>query len=131
VQHGSELKWNKCSFVLPFHCYASLSLMYSFVLLLLQHINNWSIVPQLTMAATMATKQSEPSKPKTKIVARWYFGGLGSAAAACCTHPLDLLKVLLLVFLHLAPFTLILSLDIWNIYIVLPSNEEGCCTQSL
>jgi len=35
----------------------------------------------------------EQSKPKTKIVARWYFGGLGSAGAACCTHPLDLLKV--------------------------------------
>jgi len=28
-----------------------------------------------------------------KRVARWYFGGLGSAGAACCTHPLDLLKV--------------------------------------
>jgi len=26
-------------------------------------------------------------------VARWYFGGLGSAGAAMCTHPLDLLKV--------------------------------------
>jgi len=26
-------------------------------------------------------------------LARWYFGGLGSAGAACCTHPLDLLKV--------------------------------------
>ena len=26
-------------------------------------------------------------------VARWYFGGLASAGAACCTHPLDLLKV--------------------------------------
>jgi len=38
---------------------------------------------------------SEQSKPKTKIVARWYFGGLGSAGAACCTHPLDLLKVVL------------------------------------
>lgn len=25
--------------------------------------------------------------------ARWYFGGMGSAGAACCTHPLDLLKV--------------------------------------
>ncbi|VEN36516.1 unnamed protein product [Callosobruchus maculatus] len=24
---------------------------------------------------------------------RWYFGGLASAGAACCTHPLDLLKV--------------------------------------
>ncbi|KAK7863268.1 hypothetical protein R5R35_001475 [Gryllus longicercus] len=26
-------------------------------------------------------------------LARWYFGGLASAGAACCTHPLDLLKV--------------------------------------
>lgn len=26
-------------------------------------------------------------------LARWYFGGLASAAAACVTHPLDLLKV--------------------------------------
>ena len=24
---------------------------------------------------------------------RWYFGGLSSAGAACCTHPLDLLMV--------------------------------------
>lgn len=28
-------------------------------------------------------------------VARWYFGGLASAGAACFTHPLDLLKVTL------------------------------------
>jgi dicarboxylate transporter 10 len=26
-------------------------------------------------------------------VAKWYFGGMASAGAACCTHPLDLLKV--------------------------------------
>ena len=24
---------------------------------------------------------------------RWYFGGLASMGAACCTHPLDLIKV--------------------------------------
>jgi len=30
---------------------------------------------------------------KTKKVGRWYFGGMASAGAACCTHPLDLLKV--------------------------------------
>lgn len=30
---------------------------------------------------------------KEKRLARWYFGGLSSAFAACCTHPLDLLKV--------------------------------------
>ncbi|CAI9718126.1 mitochondrial dicarboxylate carrier-like [Octopus vulgaris] len=30
---------------------------------------------------------------KTKRVGRWYFGGVASALAACCTHPLDLLKV--------------------------------------
>lgn len=29
----------------------------------------------------------------TKRVGRWYFGGFASAMAACCTHPLDLLKV--------------------------------------
>lgn len=32
--------------------------------------------------------------PRNKI-SRWYFGGLASAGAACCTHPLDLLKVTL------------------------------------
>uniref|UniRef100_A0A336M4C8 CSON000859 protein n=1 Tax=Culicoides sonorensis TaxID=179676 RepID=A0A336M4C8_CULSO len=32
--------------------------------------------------------------PKSKL-SRWYFGGLASAGAACCTHPLDLLKVTL------------------------------------
>uniref|UniRef100_A0A8D8UZK5 Mitochondrial dicarboxylate carrier n=1 Tax=Cacopsylla melanoneura TaxID=428564 RepID=A0A8D8UZK5_9HEMI len=30
---------------------------------------------------------------KNKRLARWYFGGLGSAGAAIFTHPLDLLKV--------------------------------------
>ncbi|KAL1452737.1 hypothetical protein WDU94_006940 [Cyamophila willieti] len=30
---------------------------------------------------------------KNKRLSRWYFGGLGSAGAACFTHPLDLLKV--------------------------------------
>lgn len=30
--------------------------------------------------------------PRDKL-SRWYFGGLASAGAACCTHPLDLLKV--------------------------------------
>ena len=33
------------------------------------------------------------SHEKTKKISRWYFGGLASAGAACCTHPLDLLKV--------------------------------------
>ena len=33
------------------------------------------------------------SDEKTKKISRWYFGGLASAGAACCTHPLDLLKV--------------------------------------
>ena len=32
-------------------------------------------------------------KSEKKRLALWYFGGLGSAGAACCTHPLDLLKV--------------------------------------
>ncbi|XP_034044954.1 mitochondrial dicarboxylate carrier [Thalassophryne amazonica] len=28
-----------------------------------------------------------------KRMSRWYFGGLASTGAACCTHPLDLIKV--------------------------------------
>lgn len=32
-------------------------------------------------------------KTEKKRLAKWYFGGLGSAGAACVTHPLDLLKV--------------------------------------
>lgn len=32
-------------------------------------------------------------KPKDILLSRWYFGGLASAGAACCTHPLDLIKV--------------------------------------
>jgi dicarboxylate transporter 10 len=31
--------------------------------------------------------------PPKQVVHRWYLGGLASAAAAACTHPLDLLKV--------------------------------------
>lgn len=30
---------------------------------------------------------------ENKKLSRWYFGGISSAAAACVTHPLDLLKV--------------------------------------
>ncbi|CAL8122927.1 unnamed protein product [Orchesella dallaii] len=29
----------------------------------------------------------------SKRKSRWFFGGLASSAAACCTHPLDLIKV--------------------------------------
>lgn len=32
---------------------------------------------------------------QSKRLSRWYFGGLASAGAACCTHPLDLIKVTL------------------------------------
>ncbi|MFH4974105.1 hypothetical protein AB6A40_000814 [Gnathostoma spinigerum] len=42
----------------------------------------------------MATPAVPPKvRPRTDKVARWYFGGLASAGAACFTHPLDLLKV--------------------------------------
>ncbi|XP_026747611.1 mitochondrial dicarboxylate carrier-like [Trichoplusia ni] len=34
-----------------------------------------------------------PPPPKPQRIARWYFGGLSAAGAACFTHPLDLLKV--------------------------------------
>ena len=40
---------------------------------------------------------SKGSGEPVKVAAkkhRWYLGGIASAMAACCTHPLDLLKVL-------------------------------------
>lgn len=37
---------------------------------------------------------------KSKKLSRWYFGGISSAAAACVTHPLDLLKVLFTFLSH-------------------------------
>ena len=39
------------------------------------------------------TKFTEMGDGEKKRLAKWYFGGLGSAGAACCTHPLDLIKV--------------------------------------
>ena len=47
----------------------------------------------------MSTKLKEGAKPASgavKVTAkkhRWYLGGIASAMAAACTHPLDLLKV--------------------------------------
>lgn len=38
---------------------------------------------------------SSSREQQTKRLSRWYFGGLASAGAACCTHPLDLIKVTL------------------------------------
>ena len=55
---------------------------------------------------------------KKDRVGRWYFGGIASAMAACCTHPLDLLKVGLLLFLllvihfHSFSFTVLDSLTL-------------------
>lgn len=45
-----------------------------------------------TYANTPPTAAAVDQKLRT---ARWYFGGLASAGAACFTHPLDLLKVML------------------------------------
>ena len=39
-----------------------------------------------------------PASGAVKVTAkkhRWYLGGIASAMAAACTHPLDLLKVVL------------------------------------
>merc|ERR1712130_37677 len=36
---------------------------------------------------------SKHKMTEQKRMGRWYFGGLASAGAACCTHPLDLIKV--------------------------------------
>lgn len=55
---------------------------------------------------------------KNQKLARWYFGGLGSAGAACCTHPLDLLKVnseQILYFYSFYWFCLVYSLSLKSV----------------
>ena len=46
----------------------------------------------------MSAKESlKPGTGAVKVTAkrhRWYLGGIASAMAASCTHPLDLLKVM-------------------------------------
>ncbi|KPP80019.1 mitochondrial dicarboxylate carrier-like [Scleropages formosus] len=39
----------------------------------------------------MMIRRSDPMAEQR--VSRWYFGGVASCGAACCTHPLDLIKV--------------------------------------
>jgi len=53
-----------------------------------------------TVASTVFFSSNLPSgksnvsrMTEQKRMGRWYFGGLASAGAACCTHPLDLIKV--------------------------------------
>ncbi|XP_053939695.1 mitochondrial dicarboxylate carrier isoform X3 [Cuculus canorus] len=43
------------------------------------------------MVGGVAYREAAPMAERR--VSRWYFGGLASCGAACCTHPLDLLKV--------------------------------------
>eukprot|EP00095_Tigriopus_kingsejongensis_P001881 maker-scaffold70_size417918-snap-gene-3.15 protein:Tk01881 transcript:maker-scaffold70_size417918-snap-gene-3.15-mRNA-1 annotation:"solute carrier family 25 (mitochondrial carrier dicarboxylate transporter) member isoform cra_a" len=46
-----------------------------------------------SMSASGTPSSSGPSPVEVKRLGKWYFGGMASAAAACCTHPLDLVKV--------------------------------------
>lgn len=45
------------------------------------------------MTAYTGSQKQPQQPPPAQRIGRWYFGGLASAGAACCTHPLDLLKV--------------------------------------
>lgn len=63
--------------------------------------------PQATKGTEHTDGARRPTRRKTIVVlaatedgvmterrvSRWYFGGLASCGAACCTHPLDLIKV--------------------------------------
>lgn len=45
---------------------------------------------------SLQVKERASASGPVKVTAkkhRWYLGGFASALAACCTHPLDLLKV--------------------------------------
>lgn len=61
-------------------------------------MNGADAAPPLLITTDLSLSPRDPMKmstnhTKTKKVGKWYFGGLASAGAACCTHPLDLLKV--------------------------------------
>jgi hypothetical protein len=45
------------------------------------------------MDKKVESKSSTIVKKEPVRYERWYFGGLGGVFAACCTHPLDTLKV--------------------------------------
>ncbi|KAI6213713.1 hypothetical protein M3Y94_00183800 [Aphelenchoides besseyi] len=51
--------------------------------------------PPLFHIIDMMPKRSRPivMTANQERVGRWYFGGVAGACAACCTHPLDLMKV--------------------------------------
>nr|CAD7393367.1 unnamed protein product [Timema cristinae] len=53
----------------------------------------YDLRPKATLVCNHITIVSRRVMGERKRLSRWYFGGLGSAGAACCTHPLDLLKV--------------------------------------
>lgn len=46
-----------------------------------------------SLAARKRERLTETGEMTEKRMSRWYFGGIASCGAACCTHPLDLLKV--------------------------------------
>jgi len=52
-------------------------------------MNNFVLLP----GRVLQNSNTMAANDKSKKFSRWYFGGIGSAGAACCTHPLDLLKV--------------------------------------
>ena len=41
----------------------------------------------------MTSSPSSDGGKSAHRMGKWYFGGVASAMAACCTHPLDLVKV--------------------------------------
>ena len=58
---------------------------------------------------------------KSKKIGKWYFGGLASAGAACCTHPLDLLKV----HLQTSGNVYLVISDLKKIMVIITSNPSN------
>ncbi|XP_063240890.1 uncharacterized protein LOC134541398 [Bacillus rossius redtenbacheri] len=55
----------------------------------------WGVAASSTSArhSLKGQRAGERGPMGSKRLSRWYFGGVASAGAACCTHPLDLIKV--------------------------------------
>ena len=51
------------------------------------------LVAKPPASVVSSAPDSQVSNKSMRRVGRWYFGGIASAMAASCTHPLDLVKV--------------------------------------
>lgn len=106
-----QIKVFSCSHEYYFGCYFGyclkctvLHVLYMFYLTNL-FLNSHVVVWISWLILLWKKKMNKQTTSSSQVrLARWYFGGLAGSLAACCTHPLDLLKVGLLLLVPSIPF---------------------------